>query len=152
VGLSAVKGMAFAAGKPVIGASSLDLLAMNVAGDAQVCAVNDARRGLVYACLYEKKGGALKKKTDYLLTDIHSVLKQIKGGVVFVGDGLKLYKEDIKKTKGLTPVFTEEKDSFPQAGRLPSLVLQRARQNEWDPVDALVPLYLYPDHCQIRKR
>ena len=151
VGLSAVKGMAFAAGKPVIGTSSLDLLAMNVLGDAQVCTLNDARRHLVYACVYDKKRAVLKRKSEYLLTDIHSVLRQIKGDVSFIGDGIKLYKEDIKKAKGLAPSFMDGKDAFPQARRLPSLVLDRARKDQWDPVDRLVPLYLYPDHCQIRK-
>ncbi|MBN1870134.1 MAG: tRNA (adenosine(37)-N6)-threonylcarbamoyltransferase complex dimerization subunit type 1 TsaB [Candidatus Omnitrophica bacterium] len=150
VGLSTIKGMVFALRKPVIGVSSLDLLAMNVRGSAQVCALVDARRNLVYACHYEKKGSALIRKSDYLLTDIHNVLKQIKGEIVFIGDGLKLYKEGIERAKGITPRFVAEKNSFPQAKYLVPLVLERFRNKKWDQVDQLVPLYLYPDHCQIK--
>ena len=151
VGLSTVKGMAFAARKPVVGVSSLDVLAMNVSGDAQVCTLCDARRNLVYACLYEKKGSILKRKSDYLLTGIHDVLKQVKGEVTFIGDGLELYKNDIKNAKEIVPEFADAKHSFPQARCLAPLALGRFVKKRWDNIDKLIPLYLYPDHCQIRK-
>ena len=151
VGLSTIKGLAFAVCKPVVGVSSLDLLAMNVRDNAQVCTLCDARRNLVYACLYEKKGTALKRKSDYLLTNIHDALKQVKGATVFIGDGLKLYRDDIKKVKTITPQFADEKDVFPRARHLVPLVAERIKKGKWDPVDKLIPLYLYPDHCQIKK-
>ena len=28
----------------------------------------------------------------------------------------------------------------------------RLKEEKWDNIDRLVPLYLYPDHCQIRTR
>ena len=77
VGLSTVKGLAFALKKPVVGVPSLDVLALNVKEDGQVCVVCDAKRNMAYACLYQKKGGALKRKSKYLLTDIQNVLKQV---------------------------------------------------------------------------
>ena len=65
VGLSTIKGLAFATKKPVVGISSLDVLAMNIKEDcAQICTLCDAKRNLVYACLYEKKGATLKRKSD----------------------------------------------------------------------------------------
>ena len=152
VGLATVKGLAFAARKPVIGIPSLDVLAMNARDDGQICVLCDARRGLVYACLYEKKGMALKRKSGYLLAPIDEVLKQVKGETVFIGDGLTLYKEHIKRNKNVVPTFSDEKDMFPQARRLVPLVLARFQKGKWDPVDQLVPLYLYPDHCQIRTK
>lgn len=152
VGLSTIKGLAFAVRKPVIGVSSLDILAMNVRENAQICTLCDARRNLVYACLYEKKGLILKRKSNYLLTNIHDVLKQVKGEVTFIGDGLKLYRDDIKRIKKITPKFTDEKYIFPQARCLVPLVFERFQNGKWDNIDKLVPLYLYPDHCQIRKK
>lgn len=152
VGLSTIKGLAFALHKPVIGVPSLDILAMNVRTDTQVCTLCDARRDLVYACLYEKKGLALKRKSDYLLVPISEALKQIKGEVTFIGDGLKLYKDDIKKAKEIVPKFTGEKYIFPQARCLVPLVLGQVQKGKWDNIDKLVPLYLYPDHCQIKTR
>jgi tRNA threonylcarbamoyladenosine biosynthesis protein TsaB len=152
VGLSTVKGLAYGTRKPVIGVSSLDILAMNVREDAQICTLCDARRDLVYACVYKKEGLSLKRKSDYFLANIGDVLKQVKGEVTFIGDGFKLYKDNIKKAKGITPKFADEKDIFPQARRLVPLVLKRLKEGKGDNIDKMIPLYLYPDHCQIRKR
>src|SRR3989338_3422719 len=62
VGLSTVKGLAYALKKPVVGIPSLDVLALNVKEDGQICVVCDAKRNMVYACLYQKKGKELKRK------------------------------------------------------------------------------------------
>jgi len=66
VGLSTVKGLAYSVDKPVIGISSLDILAMNIKeDDIQVCTLSDAKRKMVYACIYDKKDGQLKRKGEY---------------------------------------------------------------------------------------
>lgn len=153
VGLSTVKGLAFALRKPVVGIPSLDILAMNIQeDDARVCALCDARRDLVYACLYDKRGMALKRKSEYLLVNIQEVLKQIRGEVVFVGDGIELFKDDIKRAKGITPKFADKKHMFPEARSLASLAIKRFQKQKYDNIDKLIPLYLYPDHCQIKKK
>lgn len=153
VGLSTVKGLAFAVRKPVVGVPSLDVLAMGVRQDnVQICALCDAKRNLVYACLYEKKGPVLKKKSGYLLAGIGDVLKRLKGDVTFIGDGFKLFKGDIIQVKHVTPAFAEEKFMLPQARCLVPLALRRFRHSGGDNVDQLVPLYLYPDHCQVKSK
>src|SRR5512145_3217838 len=53
VGLAFIKGLAFATGKPVVGLSSLALLAMNAQNSRlPVCPLFDARKSEVYAGLY----------------------------------------------------------------------------------------------------
>ncbi len=152
VGLATVKGLAFATAKPVVGIPSLDVLAMNVKGDGQVCAVCDAKRNLVYACLYQKKRNALKRKSKYLLTDIENVLKRIKGEVTFVGDGVPLFKEAIEKAIGIKAHFAGEKQMYPQAKHLASLAIERFKIKKYDDAETLVPLYLYPEDCQVARQ
>ena len=152
VGLSTVKGLAFALHKPVVGISSLDVLALNVNADGQVCALRDAKRNLVYACLYAKKGATLKRKSKYLLTDIENVLKQINGEVTFIGDGVPLFREVIEKAAGIKPRFVPEKLMYPQARHLAALALKRFESKEHDAPETLVPLYLYPEDCQVVKK
>jgi tRNA threonylcarbamoyladenosine biosynthesis protein TsaB len=153
VGLSTVKAMAYALSKPVVGIPSLDILASNVQGTCpQVCVLCDARRNLVYACVYDKSETELKRKSEYLLVDIGEVLKKIKGEVIFTGDGVELYKNEIKSAKGIVPRFTDKKNVSPQARDLALLAWPRFKEGQNDHVDTLVPLYLYPDHCQIKKQ
>ena len=99
VGLSTVKGLAFAAGKPIVGISSLDVLAMNapVEAGAQICVIADARRSLVYSCFYRRSHNNLERISEYSLTGIEEVLKKIKEPTFFIGDGIPLYREIILK-------------------------------------------------------
>ena len=151
VGLATVKGLAFSSQKPVVGVCSLDILAMNAKNDGQICAMSDAKRNLVYGCLYEKKGEDLKRKTGYLLTDGADLLRGIHGKVTFVGDGIGLLKKEIEKAK-LTARFLDEKWWHPQAKELATLALKKFAARQFDDIDQLVPIYLYPEDCQVQKQ
>ncbi len=161
VGLSTIKALALAIQKPIVGIPSLDLLAMNYQAKepVRVCSLVDARRNLVYACLYEKNNLVLKRKSEYLLTSIDDLFNQLKADsindkIIFIGDGVALFKEQIiqkakiLKTKWI-PEF-QEKNIFPQARNLLSLVQPRFTKKKYDHVDKLLPLYLYPEDCQVR--
>jgi len=151
VGLSTVKGLAFALRKPVVGIPSLDILAMNVPENhAQICALCDAKRHLAYACVFDKREGILRKKTGYLLASVQDVLKKIKGDVLFVGDGIEMFRSDILQVKDIRPKFADPEYAFPSARALAFLALMRFREGKCDHIDRLIPLYLYPDHCQIK--
>ncbi len=159
VGLSTIKAFVLATGKPVVGISSLDVMAMNVADEKvdEICAIMDARRKQVYACLFEKKDGVLKRKTDYLLTNIDDLLGRVQGKTLFVGDGAPLWRDAIKekyakagKKSDGRAVFTSEKNAFPQAKKLSDLAYGRFEKKVYDDVESLVPLYLYSLDCQVR--
>lgn len=151
VGLSTIKGLAFATEKPVVGISSLDVLAMNIKEDhGQICTLCDAKRNLAYACLYEKKGLTLKRKSDYVLESIEQIVKKIKGEVIFIGDGVKLFRDHIQKVKGINPIFIDGESSLPRARYLAPLALEKFQKGQQDDIAQLVPLYLYPEHCQVR--
>ena len=152
VGLSTVKGLVFAVNKPVVGISSLDALALGVKeNDVQVCALCDAKRNMAYACAYHKTAAGLRRLCDYTLAEVKDILKHIKGKTVFVGDGVQLFKDEIRLARGITPVFLEGEVSIPQARHLIPLALPRLKNGKQDDIDTLVPMYLYPEHCQVRR-
>jgi tRNA threonylcarbamoyladenosine biosynthesis protein TsaB len=93
ISVSAVKGLAFATGKPVCGVSTLESLATNLAGhDCVVCAVMDARRNEVYNAMWAVSGDSVTRLTPdraISLADLGHELQQY-SDAVFVGDGAEL--------------------------------------------------------------
>ena len=158
VGLSGVKALALATGKPVIGLSSLDAVAMNIRmgrKDLQICVVTDARRNLVYSALYDRTSAGLVRKGEYRLDSIAAVLGGLSGQVVFTGDGLMVFQDEIIKESAsgrFIPVFAPERCWYPRAVSLAVLGYERLRQGQVGPsAEMLVPLYLYPEDCQVGK-
>ncbi|MFA5089057.1 MAG: tRNA (adenosine(37)-N6)-threonylcarbamoyltransferase complex dimerization subunit type 1 TsaB [Candidatus Omnitrophota bacterium] len=159
VGLSTVKALAFATRKPVVGISSLDIIAKAITGAAEkdICVMCDAKRNLVYACLYRLKGREVVKKSKYLLLPPKDLLGKIKRPTLFTGDAVGLYREEIlrevRQISADAPegIFAGEDLWYPQARYLAPLAYRKFQRREEDAIDALVPIYLYPKDCQVRK-
>lgn len=152
VGLSTVKALAFALKKPLVGVSSMDVLALSIKEpDVSVCVVCDAKRNLVFGAVYDKNESTLVPRTKYLLTDIDDLLARIDSAVVFIGDGISVYQEKILQSQKALRL-TEEKAWTPQARYIIPLVAERFQKKEYDSIDTLVPLYLHPEDCQVRKK
>lgn len=158
VGISTAKGLAHALDKPIIGIPSMDAVSMNVKrGDAdQVCAFFDAKRGLVYAAVYQCLEEGIALVSDYLLQEPQKIIKLLKGNAAFLGDAIPLYHDLINekarlKSAKFTPIFLEEKKWFPSAKNLCLIARERFEYKDFDDLDTLVPLYLYPQDCQVRR-
>jgi tRNA threonylcarbamoyladenosine biosynthesis protein TsaB len=148
VGLSTVKGLAFSLQKPLVGISSLDIIASAIKEEKDIAVVCDARRELVYAALYRKTPKGVVAATDYLLTDIDTFLKKVKNDTIFTGDGIKLYKDKMIALKKKV-TFAPEISWYPQAKYLSPIALKRFKEKKISSLDSLVPIYLYPENCQV---
>ena len=161
VGLSMVKAFAMATGRPVVGIPTLDIIAYGIQNLGkgfdqydEICVINDARRGKVYACLY----GPKKRRSDYLLTSLDDVLEKVHGVTLFVGDALGVYRKDIqeayqkyavKKGTACKCLFADDKWWYPQSKVMAALAYERFRNKQYDDAASLLPLYLYPQDCQV---
>ncbi len=153
VGLAAIKGMALVLNKPIVGISSLDVLAMSIkVEDVGICVLCDARRQMVYSAIYKKGASGLKQRSEYVLGSIDKALEGIRGEMVFVGDGVAMYRKHIDQHPEIVPKFCDAQLKNPQAKFLVQLGQKRFQQKDFDDVDTLIPLYLYPDHCQVQKK
>ena len=160
IGITVIKGLAFVLRKPVVAIPSLDILAENIKKvkapkkkplPDEICPIVDARQNKVYACLYKAANGKIRRKSRYLLLSMEELLNKLKGEILFLGDGIALYCEEIKKNKRIKPVFAEEKLWYPKASAAVSLALERFSAGKAEDVNSLVPFYLYPRECQIKK-
>ncbi len=116
VGVSTLKGLAWAVSRPVIGVSTLQALAMNIKEqDALICPVLDARKGQVYSALFMLSCGELERVMEdaaqcpeevlEVLTDTGLVNESMP--LIFLGHGLTVYGDLIKSEIG-QPVFAPE--------------------------------------------
>jgi tRNA threonylcarbamoyladenosine biosynthesis protein TsaB len=93
VGLSSVQGLALATGRPCVGVSSLDVLALAARGcGSRVVALMDAFRGEVYAATYDGSGVALGPPRVGVLEEL---LEDVPAGASFVGDAAVSERERI---------------------------------------------------------
>jgi len=145
VGLSTIKAFAMSTGKPVVGIPTMDIIAAGVKNEEcdEICVLMDARRGKVYACFYGPQG----RRSDYLLTTLDDVLQRAQGKTLFVGDGLGLYRDKIDRKF----LFADEKWWYPQSKVMAALAYERFAQKQYDDAAKLLPLYLYPQDCQVSK-
>ncbi|MCX7843647.1 MAG: tRNA (adenosine(37)-N6)-threonylcarbamoyltransferase complex dimerization subunit type 1 TsaB [Clostridia bacterium] len=97
IGVTAIKAMAFAAGKPVVSVPTLEALAYNApVSDCLICSIMDARNNQVYTALYKYEKGIQTQVSGYMGVSVLELIDIIKGKnskVVFVGDAVEIHRE-----------------------------------------------------------
>ncbi len=96
IGISAVKGLAFATSKPCAAVSTLEAMAYNVtAYDCVVCAAIDARCNQVYIALFRIEDGKVERLTEEecLKTDEAARMLSEYDDIMLVGDGAVIMKK-----------------------------------------------------------
>lgn len=163
VGMATVKAVAFVTQKPVVGLSSLDAIAANVREEPcdQVCVISDARRNLLYSRLYQMTDDGPRANAECHLSNLESLLDTVEGETLFVGDGIPLFRDEILrryaeaaklKATDCRPLFADEKFWFPKADAVATLAWPRFLKKKFDDINKLLPMYLYPETCQIQRR
>ena len=151
VGIATIKGLGWVAKKPIVGVSTLDILAKNAkASDKLIIPMIDARRNLIYCSAYKNKNGQLKRVKPYMLLSEDDFFKHFRANSVILGDAIGIYREKIlKNIKGAELL---DKDYwYPKAHNLIELALEKIKANKISDAFNIKPVYLYPKECQIRK-
>lgn len=151
VGIAAAKAFAQALRLPMIGVSSLDLLAFPLRHtDRVIAATVDARRGEIYYAFYRQVPGGVQRvsepragKPDDLVADLLARRQD----AICVGDGALRYRDHI--SDGIKVEFAEQFLSHPSAAPLVQLAHARALREEWVNPWELQPLYLRKPDAQI---
>ncbi len=97
IGTAAVSAMAYAVNKPIYAVNTLDALLENVKGNANTCAIMDARRGEVYTAARHGADCIIKESAIPLTQLLHELMNY--DNVMFVGDGVTKHKEQIMELK-----------------------------------------------------
>jgi tRNA threonylcarbamoyladenosine biosynthesis protein TsaB len=144
VGIATAKAVALALDVPMLGLSSLDLLAFPVRySDRLLAAVVDARRGEVFWALYRQVPGGVQRISEPTVgspDDLVNELMVIGDDVLVVGDGALRHAEVLD---GLTYVEQAGQGlEHPDAASLVQLAHARALREEFVDHAEITPLYL----------
>ncbi|MBQ8217480.1 MAG: tRNA (adenosine(37)-N6)-threonylcarbamoyltransferase complex dimerization subunit type 1 TsaB [Oscillospiraceae bacterium] len=97
IGVSTVKGLAWAAGKPCVGVSTLEAMAWHgLSAGGYICPVMDARRSQVYNAIFKIEGGRPVRVTEdrpIALSELADEVSALNAPVFLVGDGTELTRK-----------------------------------------------------------
>ncbi|MCC6488320.1 MAG: tRNA (adenosine(37)-N6)-threonylcarbamoyltransferase complex dimerization subunit type 1 TsaB [Candidatus Hydrogenedentes bacterium] len=142
VGVATWKGLALAAGLPLVGVPTLDAMARLMPLDAGlVCPLLDAKMGEVFGAVYEFRGGIPYKTQEDMAAPVEVLLGQLTGPVHVLGEGATRYRARIEAVLP-EAVFVPRKDGTPRASSVAAEA--RAMLARGCPADAerVAPVYL----------
>ncbi len=151
VGIATAKAMAYALNVPMIGVSSLDLLAFPVRySNRLIVAAIDARRGEVFHAWYRQVPGGVQRVSDPTVSPPQELASDLLASgeeALLVGDGARRYEDvlgDLHRVE-----FAEVGHSYPSAASLVQLAHARALREEFVPHWELRPTYLRKPDAEV---
>lgn len=151
IGLATAKGLAQAAKLPIIGISSLQLLAMNLPlCPVPICALLDARKKEVYTARYHWADGMPVAIEAEQVLPPEKALCHIEGDVALVGDAVELYRsliDDILGARARLPAACHHQPRASAAAVLAAQLFQPGLQ--LDPA-RLAPVYIRPSDAELK--
>lgn len=119
IGITTVKGFAYALKKPIVTVNSLEALAYNVSIETHlVCSMLDARNNQVFCGIFRASAGEYRLVGNYMALDILELVQRIKDGNIataFVGDAVDLHKDIIQRELGQLAYFPSSLNSHQRA-------------------------------------
>jgi len=152
IGVSTVKGLAFATGKPVAGVSTLDVLASQIAPTSYlICPILDARKKEVYTAFYRyEEGNSLKRQSNYQAIRPEDLVKKIKEHTIFLGDGLKTYGDFLLNSLPSLAIFPPAPLNVSHGSMVAKLGSELLQKGECLDLSNFTPLYIRPSEAEMK--
>ncbi len=146
IGVATAKGLAHAVNIPVVGVSTLDALAFNLAfSQGLICPILDARRGQVYTGIYKWELGELcpiEKPTATTIDELVEKLTKRSEEVIFLGDGVGKHKDMLENRLKDRMEIAPISDRMPKASSVAELAFKQIRKGNVKSYYELAPEYL----------
>lgn len=146
IGSATAKGLGLALKKPLIPIPTVEGLAYNLYGTkALICPLMDARRNQVYTGIYEFSGENFKKVEDQMAVPIEKIIRKLNETgreVIFLGDGVSVYKKVIEQQCSIPYSFAPAHVNKQRAGALAALAQQYFREGKIEDPAEHKPDYL----------
>lgn len=155
IGVSTAKSLAWSLNIPLVGASSLSLMARGAKHyNGYVVPFMDARRGQVYTGLYGMIDGvwtSIEEDRLVLMKDWLQILQKVNKPLFFVSHDMEMYKEMIEQSYCVSGTdslacgiyqLSNISDSYGRAGELVELGIQLLNNHQHGDAKSFAPEYL----------
>jgi tRNA threonylcarbamoyladenosine biosynthesis protein TsaB len=149
IGMATAKGLALAAGKPMIGVSTLDGFASGCGPAPFICAVMDARKKEVYASFYRTDSTGLTVAEGMpMVISPHALIDHFREPVLLVGDALSVY-DDIWRSCPSRVTFAPAHLNTPMAESLGFLAGEKMIAGDVLDSSGITPLYVRASDAEL---
>ena len=146
IGSATAKGLALALDLPIVPVPTLEALAYQLWGTGDlVCPVMDARRNQTYTGVYAFDEHGLQTLLPQCAVAIEDLLEKVNGlgrPVIFLGDGVPVFREIIEKTCLVPCRFAPAHRNRQSASAVAALGMEYFRQGKAVPAAEHAPDYL----------
>jgi tRNA threonylcarbamoyladenosine biosynthesis protein TsaB len=152
IGVSTVKGLAFATEKPVAGVSTLDVLASQIPPTSYlICPMLDDRKKEVYTAFYRyEEGISLQRQSDYQAIRPEDLVKNIKEHTIFLGEGLKTYGDFLLNSLPSLAIFPPPSLRVSHGSTVAKLGSELLQKGEHLELSTFVPIYVRPSEAEMK--
>ena len=151
IGLAMAKGLCFASGIPLISVPTLDALVyFNLSAPFPLVPLLDAKKNEAYAAVYDTRNGILKRVSDYWVLALEKLVAKIPEEVIFLGPGLEVFRERLKKLYKGNPHFVEGEKNLPSGTAVAFLGLEKLKRSEFEDIEKAEPVYLRRSEAELK--
>ena len=152
IGLCVAKGLCYARSLPLLGIPTLDAMAFLLKEIPYlICPILESKKDEIYDVVF-RGGDNLHRVMDCKCENIQSLLVRLsplKEKIIFLGDGIKKYRDIIKEKIGKDALFIDSQFNLPVATSIAFLGLEKLKKGEEDDISTLSPFYLRKSEAEI---
>jgi tRNA threonylcarbamoyladenosine biosynthesis protein TsaB len=154
IGLSTVKGFAYATGKPIVSVPTLEALAYNFPFCLYpVCTLLDARKKEVYAALFKWEDEGFIRLINEDSIRIDRFLEKLSvEKAIFTGDGAILYRDKILSILDKRAIFALPDKMVPSPAHVASIGMKKALNGEFSEPISLIPSYIRRSEAELKEK
>lgn len=147
IGISTAKGLAYGKKIPVVGVSTLKALALLGSSENQtIVPILNARRNQVYTGIFQREGSGgihtFYQDNVIKLDELIAKVEQVDGELLFIGDGVPVFKDKIEELIGERAQFMPQFNYMPRASSVGILAIKEYKDHGQGDIYKVKPEYL----------
>ncbi|MDD4463891.1 MAG: tRNA (adenosine(37)-N6)-threonylcarbamoyltransferase complex dimerization subunit type 1 TsaB [Desulfobacterales bacterium] len=153
IGISTIKALALSMGKPLVGVSSLEALALQASHfPGLICALLDARKGEVYEARFRFSQGRMQKLGPERVCAPLAAVADIHEPCLFIGDGAVAYADEIVRALGENVRMASVIDNAIRAACVAILAHDRLCAGDADDLACFEPCYIRKSEAEMKRK